>query len=64
MADMLTVAEAAEALRMSERHVRRLIAKGEIVAFQNKPGGRVLIPSESIMAYLRPAFVEITGAPS
>ena len=53
--DMLTVKEAADALRMSPRNVRHLVAKGEIAAF--RAGRKIIIPHEAVLAYLRPAFV-------
>lgn len=52
---LVTVAEAARALRMSERNLRRLIVAGRIVRLRARESGssRVLIPRREIERYLR-----------
>jgi excisionase family DNA binding protein len=48
---LLTIAEAARALHMSDRSVRRLIACGELEAVRPSPGG-VRIWATSVTALL------------
>lgn len=55
IAELLTIAETARMLRMSDRNLRRLIARGRIKAMRARQTGssRVLIPREEIERYLR-----------
>jgi excisionase family DNA binding protein len=48
-----TLNEAAEAIGVSERQVRRYIADGTLTA--KRPGGRVIIPVEALKAFLKSA---------
>lgn len=52
MSDLLTTAEAAQALRCHERTIRRAIARGEIRA--TFFGGRYLIPVDALPEMLAP----------
>jgi excisionase family DNA binding protein len=56
---LLTTAEATTVLRMSRRHLYRLVAAGRL--FRIRPNGsgsaRLLIPRESVEAYLRSLYV-------
>lgn len=54
---LLTINETADRLRMSTRHVRRLIDRGDILALQGGRGSRVLIPESAISSYLRPKWI-------
>jgi len=60
LAPLCTASEAANALRMSPRNLRRLIVQGRIGALREKTTGssRVLIPRVEIERYLRSLIVE------
>ncbi len=51
---LVTLAEARALLRCSDRQIRRLVATGELKSVRRVKGGssRVLIPRESLLAYL------------
>jgi excisionase family DNA binding protein len=51
---LVTVAETAEALRMSVRNVHRLVARGRLIAVRAGAGGssRVLVPRAQIARFL------------
>ena len=53
MKELLTVQEAARALKCSERHVRHLIESGRLSAY--KPGKRYLIARENVLGFLKKA---------
>ena len=53
----LTVTEVATILHYSGRHVRRLIAAGEIRAWTPGAGRRMLIREDEVESFLRPAWV-------
>ena len=48
----LMTAEAAALLRITPRHVRRLLACGELKGWQHKPGGPLLIPKRFVLDYI------------
>jgi hypothetical protein len=52
---LATLAETAEALRMSVRNVHRLVARGRLIAVRAGAGGssRVLVPRAQIARFLR-----------
>ena len=51
---VMTVAEAAEAIKLSKRHVLRLIARGSIRVLRTGASARsrVLIPRQSLIEFL------------
>jgi excisionase family DNA binding protein len=53
--EYLTVNEASDMLRLTERSIRRMILSGTIEAY--KIGGRVRIERERLMASLKPMSV-------
>ena len=58
---LVTISETAEALRMSRRHVSRLLARGRLDAVRTGVGGgssRVLIARAEIARFLRRLHVE------
>lgn len=53
---LLTIAEAAETLRVSPRTIRRLIADGlPAVRISHRPGASLRIDERDLAAWLRPA---------
>ena len=57
MDEHLTVTQVAARLGYCERHVRRLIERGELRAFTAGRGRRLLIPISEVENFLRPAWV-------
>jgi len=50
---LLTVAETAELMQVSEKTVRRLIARGELPAVQlGGPGSAIRVPRDELEAWL------------
>jgi len=48
----LTTNEAADLLRITRRHVYRLVDSGELTKFQHKPGGPLRIPRQRVLDYI------------
>lgn len=52
MLKLLTLRDVAEALQVSERTIRRLVNRGDLVGFKVGDRGQVRVKSEDLEAYL------------
>lgn len=52
MLKLLTLREVAEALQVSEKTIRRLVNRGDLVGFKVGDRGQVRVKSEDLVAYL------------
>lgn len=58
---LLTLREVADALQVSERTIRRLVNRGDLVGFKVGDRGQVRVKSEDLEAYLERQRVQVNG---
>jgi excisionase family DNA binding protein len=58
---LLTLREVADALQVSERTIRRLVNRGDLVGFKVGDRGQVRVKSEDLEAYLERQRVHANG---
>ena len=58
---LLTIREVADALQVSERTIRRLVNRGDLVGFKVGDRGQVRVKSEDLEAYLERQRVHADG---
>lgn len=56
---LLTLREVAEALQVSEKTIRRLVSRGELVGFKVGDRGQLRVKSEDLEAYLERQRVHV-----
>ncbi len=59
MADYLTIKEAADRLRISERTMRKYLKRGDLAYYRPDPHGKILIRWGDVEAWLQSRRVEI-----
>ena len=63
MVRLLTLREVADALQVSEKTVRRLVSRGDLVGFKVGDRGQVRVKAEDLDAYLEAQRVQAAGQP-
>ncbi len=58
---LLTLREVADALQVSEKTIRRLVIRGDLVGFKVGDRGQVRVKSEDLEAYLERQRVHADG---
>jgi excisionase family DNA binding protein len=61
MLKLLTLREVADSLQVSERTIRRLVNRGDLVGFKVGDRGQVRVKSEDLEAYLERQRVHVNG---
>ncbi len=58
---LLTLREVADALQVSEKTVRRLVGRGDLVGFKVGDRGQVRVKEEDLEAYLEAQRIQADG---
>lgn len=61
---LLTLREVADALQVSEKTVRRLVGRGDLVGFKVGDRGQVRVKEEDLEAYLEAQRIQADGQAS